>query len=857
MNSKLTIITTALVTLYGCCSNYTDRVTYDTDIANATGTIIVTDAKVFGRELLIAERDQDLKWIDELIAGADSIKFGNELISEMENISILAAGAGLKFDPVSAINFNSSKQQADLVNEINTTALRLQLEQLQKDVDIIRSEMDAQTTAVNQKLNEISNQQPEKVTGPNDAALDELTKAIASLTQATTTRLDTKFEQPTASSATLSPFDEYRNRSAYRNLLKSTRNATLLDERHDTGGNQLVRLQLQTTILPDPDYARSLGVLEVKVLPPSQTYPAIRQLLHDWLTELNLSERYRIPDDKKQIDRQNYDVKRLLLNNFNIVQLNPGLAFVGYELLLPDYVSYNGKLMPADSIVRMIESDHEKLVKKWEKTQPALAKDTTYQALREFCTAKNITNVAISKPLLQAAMQSDEYNLFNNIQNALELRYGGSDSPSEPDQGKKDQVTTDEIATTFARYRNILVRQMSNVDECEGYLNPTPWRALAMDSNQEQSVRFYNIGPREQVQQISTTAHSASSLSLAASIAATEPSSGLGASAATEYARQKTGRATAAERVPTVVGYGKAGTNEFGWVFGPHAVLDGERQIDMAHLLKTHDLTADLSIPGWWPHLLLEHSSLWAPGLKDIAHSSVANETQNTTLTKIELRRSTFKSITKFFTKHQDQPTVTRVSGGPIRLCKPSTLLLEGDELWRASQIMYKGVILERSTITMAPDMTGIIVKIPANQNFYLDADTGNKLRVLTPMGSDEVNVDLDTSTGCSTPQAYAPATIASVTPKNLDIAGDFTVTIEGSQLQSIGAAHLNGQPGKLTQVNPGATVRTVSFAKNDLVSIDKSNLRLEIYKTDQQGQIKLPARTFNINKPEQLKKEN
>jgi len=837
MNSKLTLITTALLSLYGCCSSNIDRVTYDTDIANATGTIIVTDAKVFGRELLITERDQELVWIDKLITGSETIKFGNELIREMENISILAAGAGLKFDPVSAINYNSSKQQADLVNEINTTALRLQLEQLQKDVEIIRSGMEAQTAAVNQNLNEITGQNPETVSGPSGAALDELNKAIANLAQVATTRLDTKFEQPNTSSATLSPFDDYRNRSAYRNLLKTARNATLLDERHDTGGNQLVRLQLQTTILPDPHYASSLGVLEVKVLPPSQTDPVVRQVLNDWLMDLNLDEQYRIPGDEKKIDRQNVDVKRLLLNNFDIIKLKEYDVFLGYELLLPDYVSYNGESMPAESIVSMIESDYDNLVKQWPKTQKSLAQDTTFQSLREFCTANKITNEDVSKPLIQAVMQSEEYNVFYKIQKGLELQYGEEDVSSD----------TDLWATTFTNYRDILIEQMRKVNECDSYVSSTPWRALTIDSNQEQSVRVYNVGPREQVQQISTTTRAASSLSLAASIATTEPSSGIGSSAAGEYGRQQTGRATAAERVPNVIGYGKAGTNEFGWVFGPHAVLDGERQIEMAHLMKSHDLTADLSIPGWWPHLLLEHSSLWAPSLKLIAHSSVATETQNTTLTTVELRRSTAKSITKYFTKHQEQPTITAVSGGPIRLCKPSTLLLEGDELWRASKIMYKGIILDRNVITMTPDMAGIFVNIPANQNFYLNADTGNQLRVLTPMGSAKVDVDLDTSTGCSTPQVYAPAKIASVKPTKLNIESDFILTIEGSQLQSIGAVHLNGQPGKLTQATPGATVRTVSFYKNDLGSVNKSALQLEIYETDQQGHLKLPAKTFSI----------
>jgi hypothetical protein len=55
-------------------------------------------------------------------------------------------------------------------------------------------------------------------------------------------------------------------------------------------------------------------------------------------------------------------------------------------------------------------------------------------------------------------------------------------------------------------------------------------------------IGVYEVGPREQVQQVSSVSRVANNLSLALSLAAAAPSAGAGTTAATNYSRQPIGR---------------------------------------------------------------------------------------------------------------------------------------------------------------------------------------------------------------------------------------------------------------------------------------------------------------------------
>jgi len=65
------------------------------------------------------------------------------------------------------------------------------------------------------------------------------------------TRLDAEGKPIAVTGVATNTFDDFRDRTAYREMLKSARNAAKLDELHDGGDAQLIRLNFQATVVPD------------------------------------------------------------------------------------------------------------------------------------------------------------------------------------------------------------------------------------------------------------------------------------------------------------------------------------------------------------------------------------------------------------------------------------------------------------------------------------------------------------------------------------------------------------------------------------------------------------------------------
>lgn len=284
---------------------------------------------------------------------------------------------------------------------------------------------------------------------------------------------------------------------------------------------------------------------------------------------------------------------------------------------------------------------------------------------------------------------------------------------------------TEDITTKLDNARNLreqVHKLMGKYSQCEAYLARSvaqpKWRVLsdpAIFGNNK--VRIYEIGPREQVQHVSTVARSASSLALAASIAASNPGSSVGAEAAASYSRQAMGRATAFERVPSVVGYSQAGDSSFGWVLGPHAVLNPRGRIEMAQLLKTYDLSVDMSVPGWWPSFNLEVATAWAPSPTLITSGKLLPDKDKQNQVTVPLVRNStdeFDSLTQYVLGEESSVEIDPVQGGPINACEKSSLLITGKNIWRAKQVFVLGQILGEEAFTITADMKGILLSVPA-----------------------------------------------------------------------------------------------------------------------------------------------
>jgi len=195
--------------------------------------------------------------------------------------------------------------------------------------------------------------------------------------------------------------------------------------------------------------------------------------------------------------------------------------------------------------------------------------------------------------------------------------------------------------------------------------------------------------------------------------------------------------ATALERVPSVVGYSLAGDGSFGWVLGPRAVLNLKGHIDMAQLLKTYDLSVDMSVPGWWPTLDLEIATVWAPSPALITSGKLPINKGNQNPVTVPLVRNSadeFESLTQYMLGQDSRVTIEDIHGGPIDACDKSTLLITGKNIWRAKQVFVFGQVLGEEAITITTDMKGILVTVPAIGPL-LNGNFSKTLNVITPLG--------------------------------------------------------------------------------------------------------------------------
>lgn len=253
-------------------------------------------------------------------------------------------------------------------------------------------------------------------------------------------------------------------------------------------------------------------------------------------------------------------------------------------------------------------------------------------------------------------------------------------------------------------------------------------------------LSVYAVTPTALVQRVSTAARAADAVQMAASLAASLPTKGIGANAGLGYMRSVTGKVDALERVPLVVGYSTAaefdetgiGRRELeparaGWLLGPKVVIDTEKKaLALEHHLSPYELSADVSMPGWWPQVTLESRSAWGPAW-DIKKGRLLTDEVNASprrLNTVPIRHTPadMSGITLLLlggTQNDGEAggiglrmpvaSVTKIEPVNVSDCaKETTFVVKGNNLWRASSAYLSGV--EASKIAIMPDMNGAII---------------------------------------------------------------------------------------------------------------------------------------------------
>jgi hypothetical protein len=264
-------------------------------------------------------------------------------------------------------------------------------------------------------------------------------------------------------------------------------------------------------------------------------------------------------------------------------------------------------------------------------------------------------------------------------------------------------------------------------------------------------VSTYAVSPTALAQRVSTAARAADAIQLAAALAGALPARGLGLNTGIGAMRSVSGRADTIERAPLIIGYStpafrkNAGDdlNEpvFGWLLGPRVVLDAEKNaLALEHHLAPYDLTADVSMPGWWPDVEIRSEAAWAPNWRSNRNTVISApipESRRTITMPMRHSKGDLDGVTALVVETQEgvrlpTPSIAQVDPSPVSDCVQSAIfLVRGSNIWRATAASLLGV--PGKNISVLPDMEGIsvtfdIASLPAGSGMA-------KLLVATPHG--------------------------------------------------------------------------------------------------------------------------
>ena len=887
----------------GCVTPFAQDITFDKKAYNAPGSIAVSDGRLYGRSLLVDERRDDLAWLNDQITKSKTAVFAPEIVREVEQISSFAAALGLKGDPAAGLNFRRDKEIGDIQQDIAVERVKLELEQLRADAKLFREKLAEQKDPVNTNLGQSSNASVADATnGVSAAAADQLMKAIDRLLPALKDRLD-KADSPLARSATgasLSPYDEFRDRKELRDSLKSERNAAALDELHDVGGSALYRVNFLVTVVPDPKYLRSMGVVQLTPLAVKMDSTATKDFLFQWLRHTNLAARDGATAGGQQeetafrfLEQADY-LQRFILEigpartcrgvvESELINLNPGCTRA--SIYFPAILNENGaevdlaKLFveiedpPAtDSAVATIRpfAAAQGVLGFWRKSDPA----RNVRFLEQSCKGVrapdlNADFVQIQSAIGLAKALLSNIDLFKSAERAITdagLSAGGLTA----------KIRQEDEAQNFLAQ---IDADLASVPECIGRrfaVSPTQrpnqfWGRLAERlKSTGGSIRVYDIAPREKSQQISTVARSANSLALAASAAANVPGAGVGGEAALNYSRQAIGRAQALERIPSVVGYVSAGRRKdqngqaedppsdgantrFGWVFGPRSRIDPKKaEIRVEHTYEEHNLSVDLIAPFWASKLQLQSDTVWGPSPTALAHGEISTGSPRIIDVPLSKNAADFATFTDFLLGSAPMLAANPKATGLVNACSESYVTVTGRNLWRTTEVVVMGGLIEGANVRILPSMQGILVKVP---RIVLPKGSliEQKMTVLSPYNTVTVPIEYqDEPSGdtCSAKPAAATADtkapkFAAFSPDRLEfpVPSKFRITVTGENLGVIDAVLLHGQKGELKKDGEGKEL-TIDFTRETSSGIPAPDIvKLEFRKGAETVETK-PVRT-------------
>lgn len=711
--------------------------------------VLVGDPQVSSRESLINDRIREVDHLEALIEESKRVSFEPQLKRDLDVIRAFATQLGLSFNPTSGSAVERQEGLAELRTAVEEFKLRNELDRLKKLSQENPSDEDLEPQL----------QKPEPPAGLEEPSVAEiknqLNKAVVAaenlLAEVSKSAADGRASE---TNITVSPEDHFEDLNAYRARLRQRQNQIRLDDAHDAAGRSLYRLQFSAAVLPGA-VKDKFAVLDVEISPVRVSADEIRGLYDRWLEELSARSIRLVTSEGSGLRRDHFRWEQvqteLIRARLTERVLLRGVPLrTGGQITIPVF-TYPGN--DRETIIRILNdkklatfldksasesfsvgrSDGENSCHFLITDQNGVTKPKAYTESKAVVDAR--ASISVMEVVVSAIKADVDPEYATNLLRDIEKVY-------------RDAATV--LQNMKAKYS---AGKKTKCFEAKATMVPPEFSGKVSKNNHwAGDARTYQAQPTERVQRISSVASAVHSMQMAFSLAALLPNSGIGLNAGAGAAKTAIGMAEAIERTPLVIGYTdhqavatmEESSSRFGYVFGPRAVLSTEvNGLEYRQQARSHPVFADITVPSWWPAILLKVRSAWAENWHSGTHVLKKGNSRSITV-NLRPRSRDAGRLTEFILDNPlvsvsdlDVPTINSIYPEEVSGCTGHIVfLVAGDNLWRSPAAYLRG--RAHRSIEILPDMRGLEITFDVdNLPVPPHADAvDDKVTVWTSLGS-------------------------------------------------------------------------------------------------------------------------
>lgn len=734
--------------------------------------ILVGDPKVYSRETLINDRRAEEEFLQELLKetmiDAAEIKkatpdfrsrFEPQLLSEIRSIEALTTALGVSFDPSQGAAAQRDNRLASLQAELAAKQIETDIARQEKVLEAVRAAKPPEANLTERSSTSTGNSgKPETKAVEFDTRLANMQNRLDAQRMTLEKLQADSLPNVRKTEAKPNPRDLLQDIQAYRSELRSALNATRLDDRHADLGKALLRLQFDASIFPGNQSSRQWGAARLTVVEPKIDKYKLEQLYFSWLgyaaARLNMRGRTGTYIDNDLYYGVTFDATYYSL-----------LVATGLYDVTPIYFSKNHQIghNPRDACLmgaRKLNECYALYLPVPKGLGGDIQNAVQGAGARASKPARRALNIALQGvahgiKVNELPIKRGAKAFIVDLIRLLEMEDGFAD----PDAGRcvPGNYHSDcfEVNARFCQDGRIWD------DDHASYLFACILTGNVSHVGHKPDVSVYEVGPIELAERRSTVASAAHSFEAAVALAAALPNAGVGIDAGLGYMQAVSGKVDALERLPLVIGFANEGgvmategeipptanphdefnPARFGWLFGPRMqVNEREKKLELIHRPANYKVSADLSVPGWWPHIDLGVQTAWIgnwnPGAGmfrecDAGEAAVCSTNYRRIRVPIPASMETFNGLTEFVLRARgrilpNQPTIVRVYPSTLSACaKDIRFVIEGSNLWRTPQVYLGGVELDEPRVL--PNMRGLSASANIDKFFALSAGQDRK----------------------------------------------------------------------------------------------------------------------------------